>query len=537
MSQIELLVLLFGIIAVVGFIFKKSVIPLSLFLVITGIILALPIDFPLISQHPELVLNVFLPLLLYQFSSFSSLREFKKHIWPITLLSVGHVLFITVLVACLIRYFLPQISWPLAFIIGAVISPPDDVAIVSIAEKIRLPSRIVTILEGEAIFNDATALILFRFSIVAFITHQFILTHAILAFAAMMIGETLYGLLIGNILGKLRIYIRDPLLHMVVSLLTPFIAYLPAERLGGCGVISTVITGFIIGNYYSIKFTPQFRLLSRSVWPTISFMIQSLLFLLVGVNIDTVYTSISAVPLMDLIKFLAVVLVGVVLGRFLWVFPATYLPGFFIPSIRRKYPPPSWQSTFVISWAGMRGAVSLAAALAVPAVPVYIDNINSSDLVIFLVFGVIFFTLVLQGISLPWIIKWLGIHKHVKQEVYIEKQAELSARKDMTQAVINWLIKYKSLEKNQNLLEEIQLQLQNYGVFLNHLDEKMSNMRPTDEFNDEALFIDETNLSNETIEIEKNLLLNLWTQEKISLAIRNKLMEELDYRAKSISEQ
>lgn len=536
MSQIELLALLFGIIAIVGFVFRKSVIPLSFFLVLSGIVLALPIDFPLISQHPELVLNVFLPILLYQISSFSSWREFKKHIWPIALLSVGHVLFITLLVACLIRYFIPQISWPLAFIIGAVISPPDDVAIVSIAEKIKLPSRIVTILEGEAIFNDAVALILFRFSIAAFMTHQFLVSHALLVFLAMVVGETLYGLLLGNVLGKLRVYIRDPLLQMVVSLLTPFIAYLPAVRLGGCGVISTVIAGFIIGNYYSMQFTPQFRLLSRSIWPTISFMIQSLLFLLVGVNIDTIYASIAIVPVMDLIKFLAIVLAGVVFGRFLWVFPITYLPGLLIPSIRKKHPAPSWQSTFVISWAGMRGAVSLAAALAVPSVPVYFDNINANDLVTFLVFGVILFTLIIQGISLPWVIKWLGIHQHVKEEVYFEKKGELTARKEMTLAAINWLNEYKSLEKNPDLLEDIQLQLKNYEVLLTHLEEKINHLQPIDELSEEELLIDETNLSNETIKVEKNLLLDLWAQEKISLFVRNKLMEELDYRAKFISD-
>ncbi len=536
MSPIELLTLLFGIIAIAGYVFRKSVIPLSLFLVITGIILSLPIDFPLISRHPELVLNVFLPMLLYQITSFSSLREFKKHVWPIALLSVGHVIFITILVACLIHYFVPQISWPLAFIIGAVISPPDDVAIVSIAEKIKLPSRIVTILEGEGIFNDATALILFRFSIAAFMTHQFLLTHAILAFVAMVIGETLYGLFIGNVLGKLRVYIRDPLLHMVVSLITPFIAYLPAERMGGCGVISTVITGFIIGNYYAIKFTPQFRLLTRAVWPTITFMIQSLLFLLVGVNIDTIYQSISIVPISDLIKFLGVVLVGVVLGRFIWVFPVTYLPGFLFPSIRKKYPAPSWQSTFVISWAGMRGAVSLAAALAVPAVPVYIDHIQANDLVTFLVFGVIFFTLILQGISLPWVIKWLGIHKHVKQELFLETFAELSARKEMTLAATQWLAEYMASEKNPDLLEEVQLQLKNYEALLNHLEKKITHIQPKNESAEEELLIDEVNLSNKTIEIEKNILLDLWAQEKISLFIRNKLMEELDYRDKYISD-
>ncbi len=535
MSQIELLALMFGIIAIVGFVFKKSVIPTSLFLVITGIVLSLPMDFPLISQHPELVLNVFLPLLLYQITSFSSWREFKKHYRPIALLSVGHVIFITILVACLIRYFLPQISWELAFIIGAVVSPPDDVAIISIAEKIKLPSKMVTILEGEGIFNDATALILFRFSVAAFMTHQFILSHAITAFVVMVIAETIYGLAIGHLLGKIRVYLRDPLLHMVVSLLTPFIAYLPAERLGGCGVISTVITGFIIGNYYSIKFTPEFRLLSRAVWPTISFMIQSLLFLLVGVNIDTIYQSISIVPLMELAKFLAVVLAGVVVGRFIWVYPVMYFPGLFLAK-KNKNKSPSWQFTFIISWAGMRGAISLAAALAVPSVPVKFYNINSTDLVTFVVFGVIFFTLVIQGVSLPWVIKWLGIQKHVKKEIYLEKYAELSARKDMVEAAIAWLTKYIVHEKNAGLVEEAQLHLKNYQVLNVRLQEKIKNIDPKEETDEEELLIEETNLSNRTIEIEKNRLLDLWTQEKITLAIRNKLMEQLDYRAKYISE-
>jgi len=530
-SQIELLVLLFGIVAIVGFVVRKSVIPTSLFLVITGIILAPPIDFPLISEHPELVLNVFLPLLLYQISSFTSWREFKKHMGPIALLSVGHVIFITILVASLIRYFFPQISWPLAFIIGAVVSPPDDVAIISIAEKIKLPSRIVTILEGEGILNDATALILFRFSIAAFITHQFILGKAILTFVLMVVAETLYGVALGHILGKLRVHMRDSLLHMVVALLTPFIAYLPAERLGGCGVIATVVSGFIIGNCYAIHFTPEFRLLSRSVWPTISFMIQSLLFILVGVNIDSIYQSISAVPIVDLIKFLAIVVVAVVVGRFLWVFPVTYLPKLlFWRKAKEAYP--SWQSTFIISWSGMRGAISLAAALAVPSVALLIDNIDARDLVTFLVFGVIFFTLILQGISLPWVTKWLGTQKHRNHEIYLEKISELSARKDMTEGAIKWLIEHKALEENQDFHEEIDLHIKNYELLKNQLQEKINSAHPIEKEEEEELSIEETNLSNETIEIEKNILLDLWEQEKISLAVRNRLIEQLDYRAK-----
>ncbi|MBS0289632.1 MAG: Na+/H+ antiporter [Proteobacteria bacterium] len=538
MSQIELLVLLLGLIAIVGFIFRKSVIPTSLFLVLTGILLSLPIDFPLISRHPDLVLNVFLPLLLYQISSFSSWREYRKQIKPILLLSVGHVLFITVLVACFVRYCFPQISWPLAFIIGAVVSPPDDVAIISIAEKVKMPSKIVTILEGEGIFNDATALILFRFSIAALITHQFIITQAVFTFVFMMVAETVYGIFMGHLLGRIRLYLRDPYLHMLVSLITPFIAYLPAERLGGCGVISTVVIGFIIGNYYSVQFTPEFRLLSRAVWPTISFMIQSFLFLLVGVNIDSIYQAISTVPILTLVQFLLVVLTTVVLGRFVWVYPTLYLPKFFIKNKnknKKKKHSFSWQSTFVISWSGLRGAISLAAALAVPS-SVYIDNINARDLVTFLVFGVILFTLIIQGISLPWVVKFLGIQKHRKHEIYLENKAELRARKEMCLAAMKWLNEYIKSEENQELIEEINVQLENYKLLKRHLNRKINENKHYQEIDEQAFIVEETNLMNKLIEVEKNLLISLWENEKISLATRNKLMEQLDLRVKSIIE-
>jgi monovalent cation/hydrogen antiporter len=534
MGQIELFVLLLGVVAIVGFLFRKSRYPTSLFLVITGIMLSPFIDFPLISKHPNLVLNVFLPLLLYEITTISSWREYKKQIRPILLLSIGHVFFITIFVACLIHYFLPQTSWPLAFIIGAIVSPPDDVAIISIAEKVKMPSKIVTILEGEGIFNDATALILLRFSVVALISHQFILSNAAITFMLMVVGEIVYGVILGHVLGKLRTYLLDPFLHMVVSLITPFIAYLPAERLGGCGVISTITVGFIIGNYYSVKFTPEFRLLSNSVWPIISFVLQSFLFLLVGVNIDTIYAAISAVPIVDLIRFLLVVLFGVIIGRFMWVYPVTYLPNLIFRNTKKRKPKVPWQSAFLISWAGIRGAISLAAALSIPALPVYVDNVNARDFVTFLVFGIILFTLLIQGMSLPWLIKVLGVQKYKKHEMYIEKLEELFARRDLSQAAIQWLTEYLAKETNKELIAETKLQLKNYTSLHQHLLKKIRESSPYEEVDEENLYIEETSLLNKLIEVEKNLLIDLWEKEKISLAVRNKLMEQLDLRTKSI---
>ena len=214
---------LFTIIAVITQLFHKSTIPAALILALAGMLLSFIPYFPAIHLDSSLVLNFFLPLLIYQISSFSSWRDIKKQIRPITLLSVGHVIFITLFVAIVIHALLPTMGWPLAFVLGAIISPPDDVAIMSIAEKIKFPERLLTILQGEAMFNDAAALTLFRFALAAAITNHFSAASAFMTFVVMIIGETLYGLGLGFIIGKLRTRIKSTSLHLIVSFITPFL--------------------------------------------------------------------------------------------------------------------------------------------------------------------------------------------------------------------------------------------------------------------------------------------------------------------------
>lgn len=530
MLDIEMIVLLLGIIAIAGIVFDKSELPLSLFLVIIGIILSPILDYPLIEMHPEVVIYVFLPLLIYGISTQFSIKDFKKNLRPILLLSIGHVFFITALIAFMLHWLVPQISWPLAFVIGAVISPPDDVAIASIAEKIKLPARVVNILEGEGMLNDAAALILLRFALIALITHHFSPVVAAFQFGSILIGETLYGIVIGHILGKIRTHIKNPILHITVSLLTPFIAYLPAEKLGGCGVISTVIVGFIIGNFYSVKFNHQFRILSRSVWPTISFVIQSFLFLMVGINIEAIYQAISVISINEIIKLSSIVIGTVIVGRFIWVYPATYLPRFLFRSIRKKDPYPPWQYPFIVSWAGMRGGISLAAALIVPSLPVFVDDVNARDLVTFLAFVVILATLVLQGLSLPWIIKKIGLTHHTEDEKHQEITTEISARLSMTEAALQWLQNYsEAITADKILSKEIKLHIKRYESLKNNLNQKFQHHSIMDPM-EVILLTEEINLCNQIIEAEKEMLLQLWQQEKISLQLRNKLLQELDYR-------
>jgi monovalent cation/hydrogen antiporter len=537
MEQIETYIILFIVIVIIGQTFSKTPVPISLLLVITGMLLSVLPNPPDVILDPSIVLNVFLPLLIYQISAFSSWKDVKKNLRPIILLSIGHVMFITLLVAVVIHMLVPEFGWPLAFVLGAVISPPDDVAIVSIADKIRMPERIVTILEGEGMFNDATALILFRFALAAVITHQFSAIQAVSAFFFVVIGETLYGLALGFIIGELRLRIQNTTLNMMASLLVPFIAYIPPVMLGGSGVLSTAITGFVFGNSYALRVSPEFRLVSRAVWPTLAFAIQSLMFLLVGLDMRSILESISSLPPNSVLIYSVAVILTVIIGRFIWVYPAAYLPRWLFPRIRKKDPYPPWQFPFVVSWAGMRGGISLAAALAVPVLPVINQGTNPKDLLIFLVFCVIMATLLIQGLTLPWLLKVLGVHKFGQSEKYNEHLAELGARLAMVRTALRWLIEFKKQVKdNPKLLDEVKLYLREYRMLRSQLKERIAghDSTPVLMHDEKEDWKDEIFILSQLIELQRMELLELWRQDKINLTVRNKLLEQLDHSAKHL---
>ena len=536
MDQIVLYIILFGIIVLVGHFFRKSRIPISLLLVIIGMLLSLVPSFPEVTLNPNVVLDIFLPLLVYQISSFTDWHDVKKNLRPIALLSVGHVVFITVIIAMAMHALLPQLGWGLAFILGAVISPPDDVAIVSIAEKIRMPRRIITILKGEGMFNDAAALILFRFALVAVVTNQFSLIHAVSSFFAIIIGETLYGLALGYIIGELRSKIRNSSLHIIASILTPFAAYLLPVFLGGSGVLATVITGFIIGNRYSMKFTPEFRLVSRAVWPSLAFALQSILFLLVGLDLRLILTGISSFSYTSLAFYGGIIVSVMIIGRFIWVYCAVYfLPRFLFPSILKKDPYPPWQYPFIVSWSGMRGGISLAAALAVPHMSLTVEGANSRDFIIFLVFCAITATLLLQGLSLPWLLKRIGIYKYGQQEQYKEHLDELGVRLQIVKEVLRWLDLYKKeIEQDKELLKKLRLQVLEYKMHKTHLQERIEKHKSETKHSAKAEAQEERFLTVQIIEVEKEHLFKLYREEKISLEIRNRLLDRMDHRISNL---
>ena len=535
-DDIQVYIILFSILVIIGQFFDKTTLPVPLIYVIAGIFLSFIPFFQHVTLNPDIVLNILLPLLIYQISTFSSWHDVRKNMRPIALLSVGHVIFITFLVAIIIHTLIPAFNWPLAIVLGAVISPPDDVAIVAVAEKIRMPHKVVTVLEGEAMLNDATALIVFRFALVALAAQNFSTTHAIGYFFVALISEGLYGLLVGYLMGELRLRIKNTNLHILASLITPFVAYFPAEMLGGSGILATVAAGFVIGHYYAIRFTPEFRLFSLAFWPAMSFAIKNMLFLLVGLNMVLLIDNLASIPGLDLLIYGSAVVLTVVLGRFVWVYGVmNYLPYFLFRLAGKKTRLRPWQYSFIVSWAGMRGAISLAAALAVPALPI-VAGVNPRALLIFLVICVIAVTLLVQGLSLPWMIRIIGMKTYGQKEEYDEHLDELAARIDMTRAVLRWLYRYKKkIDNNSTLLEQIKLNIREYRMLKKQLTERLESHEHLLIHEPEVELQNEVFLLAQIVEVERQRLLELWRNETINLAIRNRLMQRLDHRIKHLT--
>src|SRR5579863_3844625 len=364
-ATIQTLVFLLAVIAAIAVVAKRSGIPPAILLVLSGVGLALVPGLPTIEIAPEFVLLVMLPPIIYSSAVAMSWREFRFNLRPISLLAVGCVVFTTILAAAAVHWML-GLAWPVAFVLGAIVSPPDAVAPLSIARGMGLPRRILVILEGEGLVNDATALILFRFAIAAVSLGVFSLGQAAGMFCAIITGEILWGIGVGWVMLRLRRWVADPRVEILLSLLTPFVAYLPPEQIGGSGVLATVTAGLYISWNGLRLISADTRLQGIFFWDFLIYLVEGMVFLITGLQARAVVAGIGAYSTAALAISAGVVSAVVIVARFVWTYPATYLPRWLIPAVRRRDPSPPWQSPFVLSFTGVRGIVSLAAALAIP---------------------------------------------------------------------------------------------------------------------------------------------------------------------------
>ncbi|MEV6576605.1 Na+/H+ antiporter [Streptomyces sp. NPDC051582] len=391
-----------------------------LLLVAAGLMASYVPGVPSYALDPHIVLPLLLPPLLYTAAVDSSYLDLRANMRPVAMLSVGYVLFATVAVGYVAYLAVPGLTLPVALVLGAVIAPPDAVAATAIARKLGLPNRITTILQGESLVNDATAITAYKVALAAAVGVSAGWAGGIAEFLLASVGGVGVGLVLMVPIHHLRKRLREPLLQNTLSLLIPFVAYAAAERVHASGVLAVVVVALYLGHRnWQVDFAT--RLQEEAVWRMIAFILESVVFALIGLQLPVVLKGLGEYEGWHAATYALVVFVAVVVARFVWVFPATFLPRL-SERIREREPDTNWKSPVIVGWAGMRGVVSLAIAFSVPI------SVPHRNLILFLTFTTVIGTLVVQGLTLPPLIRLLRLpQRDVQAETLAEAQAQSEA--------------------------------------------------------------------------------------------------------------
>jgi monovalent cation/hydrogen antiporter len=408
MNQAEVICVLLIVVAALVILARQVALPYPVLLVIGGLALGFIPGLPAVKLEPEMVFLFLLPPLLYPAAFSTSWRDFRANLGPILLLAIGLVLLTTAFVA-FVAHALTHLPWPTMFVLGAIISPTDALAATAIANRLRVPRRIVTILDGESLVNDATALVAYRFALAAMMSGAFSLSEASVRFVLVALGGAGIGLAVGWLAAHLQRRLDDPPVQITISLLTPFAAYIPAERSHVSGVLAVVTAGMFLGWRAPLILTSRTRLNLLVFWEMMVFLLNGLAFVLIGLQLPRILHALSGRSLQQLIWHGALISGAAITARMAWVFTSTYLLRLLNVYLGKKDPYPAWQNVAIVAWTGMRGVVSLAAALAVPLTLADGTPFPGRDYILFITFCVILATLVLQGLSLPALIRRLGV--------------------------------------------------------------------------------------------------------------------------------
>jgi Na+/H+ antiporter len=522
MSTAQILLLLLAVLAAVAVLAVRLQIPAAILLVLTGVVLALIPNLPTVELAPEFVLLVVLPPIIYSSAVAMSWREFRFNLRPISLLAVGCVVFTTVAAAAATHWIL-GFPWPVGFLLGAIVSPPDAVAPLSIARRMGLPRRILVILEGEGLANDATALILYRFAVAAISIGVFSFGQAVGTFAAIVVGEILWGIGVGWLMLRLRRWVHDPRIEITLSVLTPFAAYWLPQHLGGSGVLATVTAGLYISWNGLRLIGAATRLQGIFFWDLLMYLTEGLVFLITGLQARTLIAGIQGYSMWQLASSAALVCAVVIGARFIWMYPATYLPRLLVPSIARTDPAPPWQWPFILGFTGVRGIVSLAAALAIPVTIQNGEPFPHRDLVLFLTYSVILVTLVGQGLLLPAVIRGLGLVNAGRREHSDDRIEEFKARRAAIEAALE---RIDTLRTQKQLPEDIVGRLR-----ATHLDRlKHVEHRSGDDEAHKALVERHDEIEFILIDAERERINELYRGGELKDEARRRIERELDLR-------
>ncbi len=417
-DNFEIVIFLMTILIVLSAFTDKIKLPYPILLVFTGLIIGFVPFLPNLKLEPDVVFLVFLPPLLYDAAFKTSWLDFKKEIRPISTLAISLVFFTTLSVAVAAHYLVPGFTWPLAFLLGAIVSPPDAVAASGIIKGLGLNKKVITIIEGESLLNDASALIAYRYALAAVLTGSFVLWKAGLQFILVAGGGVAAGFVVGYVLAFAhKKIVNNALVETSLSLLTPFLAYGLAEKFHVSGILAVVTAGIFISWRSREVFTSQTRLRTTAVWDTIIFLLNGIIFILIGLQLPELVTDIPKQTLFTLIGYGVLISVVTIIIRIIWVFAGAYHQQLSNRKNSNKTAESTdWKNVLIVAWTGTRGVVSLATALALPLV---LDNgteFPKRHSILLLAFTVIMITLVVQGLTLPLLIKLLKIKPSTGQQ-------------------------------------------------------------------------------------------------------------------------
>ncbi|HLM93217.1 MAG TPA: Na+/H+ antiporter [Gaiellaceae bacterium] len=495
---------------------ERTSIPYPILLVVGGLGLGFIPGIPEFELPPDLVLVAVLPPLLYGTAFFTSLRDLRENAFAITLLAIGLVLSTMLIVAVVAHELIPGLSWGVAFVLGAVVSPTDPTAATAIAERLGLPRRLVALIEGESLVNDGTALVAYKFAVIAVVSGSFSMSEAAGSFALNVVGGIAVGLGVGFVVRHVRRKVKDPALAITLSLTSGYFAYLPAIAIGVSGVLAAVTIGIYMGWYTPELTTWQTRLQGLAVWEITFFILNALLFALVGLQLPVIVDALSGYSPARLVGYAAVVSLAVIGARFLWVVPGTYLTAW-MRRVKRPIQNPG-RASIILGWAGMRGAVSLAAALALPLTTDAGDDFPNRDLVIFLTFGVILTSLVVQGLSFPALLKLVGLEDEGRTE-----KEENKARIYATEAALARLEELADEDWVRNdTLERIR-------AMFNFRNQRFrSRFDPESDGEIESRSLDYQRLLRELLTAERNAVFDLRRERRIDDVVMRRVIRDLD---------
>jgi monovalent cation/hydrogen antiporter len=514
-GKAELILICLVAVALLAIVARKIRIPYPILLTIGGVVLALIPGLPAIHLEPKLVFNLFLPPLLYPAAIFTSWRDFRLNLRSILPLGIVLVL-LTMTVTAYLFHHLVGLPLAIGFVFGAIMSPPDAVAALAVTQNLRVPRKIIVILEGESLVNDATSFISFRFAVVAVITGTFSLAQAGLQFLFVATGGICVGLAVGWLIVQVQKRLDDPPVQTLFSLLTPYVAYFSGEGLHVSGILAVVIAGIYIGWRAPRILSGRMRLQAFPVWEMVTFILNGILFMLIGLQLPQVMDALAP-GTATRVAWLAIVFVAViVLVRFVWVFGATYLPRLLSSTFRRKNPAP-WKHTALIAWTGMRGADSLAGALAIPFVLGNGEPFPGRELILLLTFCVIFATLVLQGLTLAPLVRWLGVlddHVTEKEEILARLKANEAALARLEELGSSNRARAQTVERLRSEYEDRVRQLR-----IESPDEERVSRLYSRDFEE---------LSRELLQTERDTIIGLRNEEAINDQALRRIQRDID---------